>query len=416
MFTKLDLKSGYHQIRIRPGDEWKTAFKTREGLYEWMVMPFGLSNAPSTFMRVMNQALRPFIGKFVVVYFDDILIYSAAKDIHVQHIREVLTVLQQEKLFAAVNKCVFMASEVLFLGYKISGEGLQVDESKIEAVKRWPRPSSITEVRSFHGLAAFYRRFIPHFSSIMAPITDCMKAKSFQWPTNAEEAFQLIKVRLTTAPILILPNFSQAFELHSDASKVGIGAVLSQACKPVAYFSEKLTGARARYSTYDIEFYAVVQAVKHWRHYLFHREFVLYTDHEALKHLHNQDKISARHASWSAYLQQFTFVLKHKAGTSNRVADALSRRTNLLSTMTVQVPGFETFKELLQQDPYFATILLNLNAVENRDFLLVNGFLFHGNQLCVPDSSLRFKIIKELHDEGHVGRDRTLQLVKTHYF
>ena len=128
--------------------------------------------------------------------------------------------------------------------------------------------------------------------------------------------------------------------------------------------------------------------MKHWRHYLFHREFVLYTDHEALKHLHGQDKISARHASWSAYLQQFTFVLKHKAGTSNRVADALSRQSNLLSTMTVHVPGFETFKDLLQIDPYFAAIMLNLNAIENRDFLVVDGFLFHGNQLCVPDSSL----------------------------
>ncbi|KAI9157827.1 hypothetical protein LWI28_028681 [Acer negundo] len=393
LFSKLDLKSGYHQIRIRPRDEWKTAFKTREGLYEWMVMPFGLSNAPSTFMRVMNQVLRPFIGKFVVVYFDDILIFSADETLHVQHLREVLTVLQREKLIAAANKCVFLANEILFLGYKISGSGLQVDEKKIEAIKNWPQPARLTEVRSFHGLAAFYRRFIPHFSSIMAPITDCIKDKKFQWSQVAEDAFQLIKVRLTTAPILILPDFSQPFELHSDASKVGIGAVLSQGGKPIAFFSEKLTGARARYSTYDIEFYAVVQAVKHWRHYLFHREFVLYTDHEALKHLHSQDKISARHASWSAYLQQFTFVLKHKAGSSNRVADALSRRSNLLTAMSVSVPGFETFRELLDTDPHFAAILQNLGADENRNF-----------------------IIKEVHGEGHVGRDRTLQLVKDSYF
>ncbi|KAK1586319.1 hypothetical protein Q3G72_001248 [Acer saccharum] len=208
-----------------------------------------------------------------------------------------------------------------------------------------------------------------------------MKKDKFQWTPEAEEAFKLIKLRLT---ILILPDFSQPFELHSDASKLGIGAMLSQSSKPVAFFSEKLSGARSRYSTYDIEFYAVVQAVKHWRHYLFHREFVLYTDHEALKHLHSQDKISARHAAWSAYLQQFTFVLKHKAGTSNRVANALSRRSNLLSTMGVTIPGFDLFRDLLVTDPYFAAIM---TAVQT-----------------------------ELHGEGHVGRDRTLQLIKASYF
>ncbi|KAI9174834.1 hypothetical protein LWI28_023368 [Acer negundo] len=415
-FTKLDLKSGYHQIRIRPGDEWKTAFKTREGLYEWLVMPFGLSNAPSTFMRVMNQALRPFIGKFVVVYFDDILIYSANPELHLQHIREVLCVLRREKFVAAAKKCVFMTPKVLFLGYVISGEGLQVDESKIEAVRQWPQPKIITEVRSFHGLASFYRWFIPHFSSIMAPFTECMKGVKFQWTTEAEKGFQQIKEKLTTAPILVLPDFSQPFELHSDASKVGIGAVLSQGGKPVAYFSEKLSGSRVRYSTYDIEFYAVVQAVKHWRHYLFHREFILYTDHDSLRHLHSQEKISSRHASWSAYLQQFTFVLKHKAGVTNRVADALSRRVNLLSTMVVQVPGFNSFRELYDSDPHFSEIMVAVREKKNSEFVLVDGFLFRGNQLCIPECSLRLQIITEIHGEGHVGRDRTLQLVKASYF
>ena len=217
VFSKLDLKSGYYQIRIRLGDEWKTAFKTREGLYEWLVMPFGLSNAPSTFMRVMNQALRPFIGKCVVVYFDDILIYSADPSQHLHNLREVLTVLRTEKLFATMKKCVFMTPKVLFLGYVISDEGLQVDETKVESVRQWPRPTTLTEVRSFHGLASFYRRFIPHFSSIMAPITDCMKGGKFMWTDEAEQAFEQIKKRLTSAPILVLPDFHQPFELHSDA-------------------------------------------------------------------------------------------------------------------------------------------------------------------------------------------------------
>ncbi|XP_058202674.1 uncharacterized protein LOC131317120 [Rhododendron vialii] len=192
VFTKLDLKSGYHQLRIRPGDEWKIAFKTREGLYEWLVMPFGLSNAPSTFMRMMNQALHPFIDKFVMVYFDDI-IYSASPELHLQHLRDVLTVLRREKLFGAVKKCVFLTDLVLFLGYVVSKDGISVDESKIEAIRSWPQPKTLFDVRSFHGLAAFYRRYILHFSTIMAPITVCMKGVQFMWTDVATEAFLLVK-------------------------------------------------------------------------------------------------------------------------------------------------------------------------------------------------------------------------------
>ncbi|PKI33159.1 hypothetical protein CRG98_046447 [Punica granatum] len=245
-------------IRIRVRDEWKTTFKTREGLYEWMVMPFGLSNAPSNFMRVMNQVLQPFIGRCVVVYFNDILIYSTNPEQHLTHLHEVLFVLRREKLYAALKKCIFM-------------------------------------------------------SSIMAPLTDCMKDGRFKWTEGAETAFQKIKERLTTAPILVLPDFS-----------------------------EKLMGVKVRYNAYDVEFYAIVQAVKHWRHYLFHNEFILYTNHEALKYLHSQDKVSARHASWVAYLERFTFVVKRKSRVTNHVADALNRRRSVLSRMTVEVVYYVT--------------------------------------------------------------------------
>ncbi|PKI79014.1 hypothetical protein CRG98_000587 [Punica granatum] len=416
LFTKLNLKSGYHQIRIRPGDKWKTAFKTREGLYEWMVMPFGLSNAPSTLMRVMNQALQPFIGKCIVVYFDDILIYSANQTEHLQHLRAILCVLRMEKFYVALKKCVFMASKVLFLGCVVSSEGLKVDESKIEVVRQWPQPRTITEVRSFHGLVSFYRRFIHHFSTIMAPLTDCMKGGKFAWTEEAEKAFQLIKMSLTTAPILVLPDFAQPFELHCDASKVGIGAILSQNNRPVAYFSEKLSGAKLNYNTYDVEFYTVVQAVKHWWYYLFHREFVLYTDHEALKHFHRQDKVSPRHDSWIAYLQRFTFVVKHMSRVTNRVADALSHRSNLLVNQRIEIPDFDCLRDLLETDSYFSNVLGKVRAREKSEFLLHDGFLFKGNQLCIPNCSLRLQIIKELHGEEHVGRDRTLQLVQGSYF
>nr|GEV83237.1 hypothetical protein [Tanacetum cinerariifolium] len=311
------------QIRLRPGDEWKTAFKTREGFYEWLVMPFGLSSAPSTFMRVMNQLFRPFIGKFVVVYFDDILIYSASFNEHVTHVRQVLTLLRKDSFYAATKKCVFMTPKLLFWGYVVFGDGIRVDESKVAVVQEWPTPTTITEVWSFH-----------------------------------------------------------VFELHNDASKVAIGGVLSQGGRPVAYFSEKLTEPKSRYTTYDLEFYAVVQAVKHWRHYLLHKEFVLFTDHDSLRHIRIQDKVSHKHGHWLAFLEKFTFVVKHKTGVSNRAIDALSKRNSLLVTMHVDVPGLDVIRDML----------------------------------CIPDSSLRLQIIKELHGEGHVGRDRTLQLVQASYF
>ncbi|CAA7046444.1 unnamed protein product [Microthlaspi erraticum] len=416
VFSKHDLKSGYHQIRIRPGDEWKTAFKTREGLFEWLVMPFGLSNAPSTFMRVMNQALRPFIGKSVVVYFDDILIFSLTIEAHLIHLREVLEVLRRDQLFATLKKCEFGSPAVQFLGYIVSSQGLSVDPSKVEAIRSWPVPKTLTETRSFHGLASFYRRFVPQFSSLMAPITDCIRDGSFVWTPAASTAFDLVKDKLSSAPILALPDFTLVFELHCDASKLGVGAVLSQRGRPIAFYSEKLAGARLRYSTYDLEFYAIIQAVKHWRHYLFHKEFVLYTDHDALKHIGNQDKVSARHASWIAYLQQFTFVIKHTSGVSNRVADALSRRHSLLAVLHVSVPGFSSFADLYASDSFFGPIWSDTDSASSRLYTRHDGFLFRESRLCIPDCSLRLKLISELHNEGHVGRDRTLLLVSSSYF
>lgn len=291
-----------------------------------------------------------------------------------------------------------------------------MDQTKVEAVRSWPIPKTVSEVRSFHGLASFYRRFVSHFSSIMAPITSCMKDGKLQWTPEATSAFELIKTKLTTAPILVLPDFSTTFELHSDAAKLGIGAVLSQHGCPGAYYSEKLAGARSRYSTYDVEFYAIVQAIKHWRHYLVHREFILFTDHDALRHLDSQAKVSSRHASWIAYLQQFTFSIRHQSGKSNRVADALSRRHNLLASIHATVPGFASLADLYKQDAFFSRIFDEAAASISSEYTVTDGFLFKGLRLCLPDSSLRLKIIQELHNEGHLGRDRTLQLATSSYF
>lgn len=221
-FSKIDLKSGYHQIRIRPGDEWKTAFKTKDGLYEWLVMPFGLTNAPSTFMRVMTQVLRPFMGKFLVVYFDDILIYSRMRDSHLKHLQLVCGILRKEKLFANLKKCSFLAPQVIFLGFIVSKDGVSADPEKVRAIVEWPKPKNIHEVRNFHGLATFYRRFIRGFSSITAPITDCLRKGEFKWTKATSRAFGEIKTRMLEAPVLRLPDFYKVFEVACNASGVGI--------------------------------------------------------------------------------------------------------------------------------------------------------------------------------------------------
>ena len=213
VFSKIDLRSGYHQVRIRPGDEWKTAFKIKDGLYEWRVMPFGLSNAPSTFQRLMNEVLRPFIGKFIVVYFDDILIYIRGREDHQHHLRQVCDALRREKLYAHPKKCYFFTTEVSFLGFIVSAQGVSADPEKVRAISSWPRPSTIHDVRSFIGLATFYRRFVQNFSSVTAPITDCLKLEPLQWTEAAEKAFDRLKALMTQAPVLRLPDFSKVFEV-----------------------------------------------------------------------------------------------------------------------------------------------------------------------------------------------------------
>ncbi|GKC34725.1 retrovirus-related pol polyprotein from transposon 17.6 [Tanacetum coccineum] len=213
IFSKIDLRSGYHQIRMRPGDEWKTAFKTRDGLYEWMVMPFGLSNAPSTFMRLMNQVFKPFIGHFVVVYFDDILIYSSSLEQHLSHLRQIFSVLRAQKLYANGKKCHFLVTEVTFLGYIVTGSGIKMDPTKVEAIISWPAPFTIHDIHIFHGLASFYWRFIRNFSSIIAPLNECMKGGRFTWTSEAAKAFDILKAKVTEAPVLALPNFDEVSRL-----------------------------------------------------------------------------------------------------------------------------------------------------------------------------------------------------------
>ena len=200
---------------MKEGDEWKTAFKTKFGLYEWLVMPFGLTNAPSTFMRLMNHVLRSFIGKFVVVYFDDILIYSKTLEDHVGHIKCVLAVLREEKLYANVEKCTFCTNKVVFLGFVVSAKGVEVDEEKIKAIREWMPPQNVSQIHSFLGLAGFYHRFVKDFSTIAAPMNELTKKDTpFQWGDAQDKSFQELKMRLTSTPLLSLPDFGKTFEIE----------------------------------------------------------------------------------------------------------------------------------------------------------------------------------------------------------
>ena len=420
IFSKIDLKSGYHQIRMREGDEWKTAFKTKYGLYEWLVMPFGLTNAPSTFMRLMNHILRPFIGRFVVVYFDDILIYSKTLDEHLEHLHNVLSVLRKEKLFANLKKCSFCTNQIVFLGYVVNDKGVEVDGEKVKAIKEWPTPKSITEVRSFHGLASFYRRFVRDFSTLAAPLTEVIKKSvGFKWGSEQERAFNLIKEKLSSAPILSLPDFSKTFEIECDASGIGIGAVLMQERHPIAFFSEKLNGAALNYPTYDKELYALVRALQTWQHYLWPKEFVIHTDHESLKHLKGQGKLNKRHAKWLEFIETFPYVIKYKQGKENVVADALSRRYALISTLNAKLLGFELIKDLYPSDPDFANVYGACEKMAFGKFYRHEGYLFRENRMCVPISSLRELLVREAHGGGlmgHFGVRKTLDVLTEHFF
>jgi hypothetical protein len=262
------LKSRYNHIQIREGDEWKTAFKTKEGLYEWLVMPFGLTNALSTFMWLMNEVLKDFLGIFFIIYLDDILIFTKTLEEHLMHIRRVFEKVRGENLLINLKKCSFLKRESVCLGFVVSTKGLNMDPEKVKTIIEWPTPRSATEVRYFHGLDSFYRNFIKGFSSTCVALTETMRGdkKEFKWTTRVAKGFDMLKKKFIEQPILALPYFDKVFQVHYDVSGNSIGTVLSQEGKPIAYFSENLNDAKKKSFVYDQEFYAIAQALKKWTH------------------------------------------------------------------------------------------------------------------------------------------------------
>ncbi|KAD6795610.1 hypothetical protein E3N88_06506 [Mikania micrantha] len=326
-FSKIDLRSGYHRVRVNEEDVPKTAFRTRYGHYGFLVMPFGLTNAPAVFMDLMNRVCKPYLDKFIIVFIDDILVYSRTKQEHEGHLRMLLELLRKEKLYAKFSKCEFWLREVQFLGHVINDKGIQVDPTKVEAVMRWETPKSPTEIRRFLGLAGYYRRFIQDFSKIASPLTSLtQKNIKFIWGQKQEEAFQILKQKLSSAPILALPNGSKEFVVYCDASTNVLGCVLMQRNNVIAYASRQLKRHEANYATHDLELGAVVFALKIWRHYLYGTRFVVYSDHKSLKHIFDQKDLNMRQRRWMEVLTDYDFELQYHPGKANVVADALSRK------------------------------------------------------------------------------------------
>jgi hypothetical protein len=369
---------------MKLGDEWKIAFKTKFGLYEWLVMGFGLTNAPSTFMRLMNEVLYPFIGKFVVIYFDDILIYSKSLNEHIEHLRAIFCALREAHLFAHLEKCTFCTDRVAFLGYVVTPQGIEVDEMKIEAIKSWPIPTTLTQLQSFLGLAGFYRCFVRDFSTIAAPLNDLTnKGVSFRWGAAQDQAFHTLIDKLTHGPLLQLPDIGKTFELECDAGGIGIGCVLLQEGKHVAYFSEKLSGPSLNYSTYEKELYALVRVLETWQHYIWPKEFVIYFDHESLKHIRGQAKLNKCHAKWVEFIETFPYIIKHKKGKDNVIADALSRCYTMLSQLNHKIFGLESLKELYATDFDFKDAYENCREGRTwNKYVSHDGLLYRANKLC----------------------------------
>ncbi|GJX80243.1 putative reverse transcriptase domain-containing protein [Tanacetum coccineum] len=330
VYSKIDLRSGYHQLRVWEEDIPKMAFRTRYGHYKFQVMPFGLTNTPAVFMDLMNRVCKPFLDKFMIVFINDILIYSKNKKEHEEHLKAILELLKKEELYAKFSKSEFWLPKVQFLGHVIDSQGIHVDPAKIESIKDWTSPKTPMEIRQFLGLAGYYRRFINRFLKIAKPMTKLTQKKlKFVWGDKQEAAFKLLKQKLCNAPILALPEGSEDFIAYCDASIKGLGAVLMQREKVIAYASRQLKIHEKNYTTNDLELGAVVFALKIWRHYLYGTKCTVFTDHKGLQYILNQKELNMRQRRWLELLSDYDCEIRYHPGMANVVADALSRNERI---------------------------------------------------------------------------------------
>ncbi|GBG80616.1 hypothetical protein CBR_g31076 [Chara braunii] len=298
-FSKIDLKSGYHQIEVHPDDQYKTAFHTKYGHYKFIVMPFGLTNTLATFQRCMNDLFRPWLDKFVVVYLDDILVFSKTLQEHQGHLRQVLEKLREANFKINAKKCEWAKTQVLYLGHVLNGDGIKPEDSKLAAIRDWSTPCTLTELRSFLGLANYYRKFVRNFSTIVAPLRRLLKKEAiWQWDKDCTSALKRLKRALIEYPVLKVTDPSLPFVVTTDASQYWIGIVLQQddghGYRPVEFMSARMPSEKVATSTYERELYALRQVLDHWKHYLLGRHFKVYSDHETLRWLKMQAKMTPK--------------------------------------------------------------------------------------------------------------------------
>nr|ABD78322.1 polyprotein [Primula vulgaris] len=420
LFSKLDLRSGYHQIKMHANDVSKTAFRTHEGQYEFLVMPLVLTNAPATFQSAMNSVFKPFLENLCLFFFDDILVYSKTNDEHICHLEAVLKKMSEHKFFAKSSKCKFFQKEIDYLGHLISDQGVKADPNKIKAMLEWPVPKNLKGLRGFLGLTGYYRRFIRNYGGIARALTELLKKDAFLWSREAEIAFNNLKKAVTSPPVLALPDFNKTFTIECDASGQGVGAVLQQEKRPIAFFSKALKGRLLTLSTYEKELYALVQAIQKWRPYICCQEFIVNTDHQSLKYLLEQKISTPSQQKWLSKLLGYNFKIYYKQGALNKAADALSRvNEGQLMSVVVSTPIWEIKKEIMdcyEKDQKVAEISFQIanEVLAATNFKWINGLLFYKERLYVPNNNdLKIKTYAILHedpDNGHTGFQKSLLL------
>jgi hypothetical protein len=440
-FTKIDMRDGYHHLRIRKGDEHKTAFLTEFGLYEWTVMCFGLKNAPAEFARFMNRNLHDYINDFVAVYFDDIIIFSDDITTHWQQVRKVLKRLRERGVNLKLKKCVFATKEVPYLGHIIDGDTSRMQEEKLRAILEWPTPTKTKEIEGFRGLAGFYRQYIDKFSDRMRPLNDRIRTRTFRWEEEEEKAFKEIKNKFKENQVLILFDSEKQIWVFADASNYALGATICQMdekgrMRPVLFYSRKLLPAEMNYCTADKELLAIVQTLKKYRHLLQGTKYpvIVKSDHANLKTFTTTKVLNGRQARWAEELSAYDFTIEHVKGKENVVADALSRRPDYQENVNEseegsllrEVDGDLRINKAMMVSTYIddeeikEEIKESMKKHQEREGLSEDneGHQRFNGMIFVP-KNMEDKIIRKHHDgneHGHQGIARTMEKIQREYY